>query len=247
MGVHDGHRERLRARFAEHGLESFNELNALELLLCYAIPRRDTNELAHRLLDAFGSLSGVFQNLFSFLLLLVLPVLTMRLLSEDKRQKTDQALLTAPVSLTGIALGKFLAALLVFAISISITLVFAIIIAFQVTPDWMVIIGNYIGLLLLGGTIISIGLLISSLTESQFIAALGTFTASFLFLMIDSLGSMFSGNAVVAAIVNFLSLNQRYNDFTLGVIHYDNVIFFLSIQALFVFLTVRVLDRKRWS
>ena len=61
MGVHDGHRERLRARFAEHGLESFNELNALELLLCYAIPRRDTNEVAHRLLDAFGSLSGVFQ------------------------------------------------------------------------------------------------------------------------------------------------------------------------------------------
>ena len=61
MGLHDGHRERLRARFAEHGLESFNELNALELLLCYAIPRRDTNEIAHRLLDAFGSLSGVFQ------------------------------------------------------------------------------------------------------------------------------------------------------------------------------------------
>ena len=61
MGVHDGHRERLRARFAEHGLESFNELNALELLLCYAIPRRDTNEIAHRLLEAFGSLSGVFQ------------------------------------------------------------------------------------------------------------------------------------------------------------------------------------------
>ncbi len=61
MGVHDGHRERLRARFAEHGLESFNELNALELLLCYAIPRRDTNETAHRLLDTFGSLSGVFE------------------------------------------------------------------------------------------------------------------------------------------------------------------------------------------
>ena len=61
MGVHDGHRERLRARFAEHGLESFNELNALELLLCYAIPRRDTNELAHRLLDAFGGFRGVSQ------------------------------------------------------------------------------------------------------------------------------------------------------------------------------------------
>ena len=60
MGVHDGHRERLKARFLEHGIDSFNELNALELLLFYAIPRRDTNVIAHALLDRFGSLSGVF-------------------------------------------------------------------------------------------------------------------------------------------------------------------------------------------
>lgn len=61
MGVHDGHRERLRGRFIEHGLDSFNELNALELLLFYAIPRRDTNPIAHALLDRFGSLNGVFE------------------------------------------------------------------------------------------------------------------------------------------------------------------------------------------
>lgn len=60
MGIHDGHRERLRSRFIEHGLDSFNELNALELLLFYAIPRKDTNPIAHALLDRFGSLSGVF-------------------------------------------------------------------------------------------------------------------------------------------------------------------------------------------
>ena len=61
MGVHDGHRERLRGRFIEHGLDSFNELNALELLLFYAIPRKDTNPIAHALLDRFGSLNGVFE------------------------------------------------------------------------------------------------------------------------------------------------------------------------------------------
>ncbi len=60
MGVHDGHRERLRWRFIEHGLKNFNELNSLELLLFFAIPRRDTNELAHTLLARFGTLAGVF-------------------------------------------------------------------------------------------------------------------------------------------------------------------------------------------
>ena len=180
-------------------------------------------------------------------MLLVLPILTMRLMSDDKRQKTDQALLTAPVSLTGIVMGKFLAALLIFAIGISITVVFAIVIAFQVTPDWMVIIGNFLGLLLLGGMVISIGLLISCLTESQFIAALGTFVVSFGLLMVDGLSTLFPSNGVVSAVVNFISVSQRYNDFTIGVINYDNVLFFLSMQALFLFLTVRVLDRKRWS
>ena len=194
-----------------------------------------------------ADLSGVFGGLFTIVLLLVLPVLTMRLLSDDKRQRTDQALLTAPVSLTGIALGKFLAALLLFAIGISITLVFAVIIAFQVTPDWLVIVGNYVGLLLLGGMVIAIGLFISSLTESQFIAALGTFVVSFAMIMVDSLGSVFSSVKWIASVVNFISVSSRYSDFTSGVINYDNVVFFLSLQALFVFLTVRVLDRKRWS
>ena len=186
-------------------------------------------------------LTTVYSNLFSIVMLLVLPILTMRLMSDDKRQKTDQALLT------GIVMGKFLAALLIFAIGISITVVFAIVIAFQVTPDWMVIIGNFLGLLLLGGMVISIGLLISCLTESQFIAALGTFVVSFGLLMVDGLSTLFPSNGVVSAVVNFISVSQRYNDFTIGVINYDNVLFFLSMQALFLFLTVRVLDRKRWS
>ena len=194
-----------------------------------------------------ADLTAVFSLLQTFLMLLVLPVLTMRLMSDDKRQKTDQALLTAPVSLTGIVLGKFFAALLLFGIGISIMLVFAVIIATQVTPDWLVVFGNYVGLLLLGSMIIAIGLLISCLTESQFVAALGTFLASFALLMVDSFAAMLSSGKVVTAITEFLSVSQRYSTFTSGLMQYDDIVFFLSFTALFLFLTVRVLDRKRWN
>lgn len=201
----------------------------------------------YNILSSSPDLTYVYNGLFSIVLLAVLPILTMRLFSDEKRQRTDQALLTAPVSLSGIVLGKFLAALVLFALGIAITLVYAVIIAFLVTPDWSMILGNYLGLLLLGGAVISIGLLISSLTESMFISALGTFGVSFVLVMLDNLTAIFSGNKVVAAIVNFLSVSQRYNNFTLGLIHYNDIIFFLSIMALFLFLTVRVLDHKRWS
>ncbi len=193
------------------------------------------------------SLSYVFYNMYQINLMLVLPVLTMRLFSEEKRQKTDQALFTAPTSLTGIVIGKFLAALALFAIGLSIALVFAIIIAFQVSPDWLVVIGNYVGMLMLGGMIIAIGLLISSLTESQFIAALCTFGVSFMLMLLDNLSSIFQGVSWINSVVAFLSINTRYYNFTLGLINYDDLVFFLSVQAIFIFLTIRTLDRKRWS
>ena len=201
----------------------------------------------YNMLYGMTDLSYVFSSILSVILMLVLPVLTMRLLSDDKRQKTDQALLTAPVSLTGIVLGKFLAALLVFAIGLSITLVLAIIIATKgVVVVWLEVLGNYVGLLLLGGMIIAIGLLISSLTESQFIAALGGFLVSYSLLMVDALTTL-SSASWVSSVINFLSVTQRYNNFTAGIVQYDDVVFFLSMQALFLFLTVRVLDRKRWN
>ena len=179
--------------------------------------------------------------------LLVLPILTMRLFSEEKRQKTDQALLTAPVSLTGAVIGKFLSALLVFAIGISVTLVYAIVLATAGTPEWLMILGNYLGLLLFGGMIIAAGLLFSCLTESQLVAALCTFTFSLLLNLIDSLTSLLPSSKVVEAVVGFLSVSTRYQDFVQGTIQYDNILFFLSMQVLFLFLAVRVLDRRRWS
>ena len=190
-------------------------------------------------------LSYVFSSLFP-VALIILPILTMRLFSDEKRMKTDQVLLTSPVSIGGIIIGKFLAAFLVFALSLILMMVFAMIIAFQVMPDWLVIIGNYLGILLVGGLVISIGLLISSITESQLIAAIGTLAISLILLLMDGLASLLNFSLLII-IANFISISQRYSSFTSGIIAYDDIIFFLSMQALFLFLTARVLDKKRWS
>ena len=144
-------------------------------------------------------------------------------------------------------LGKFFAALALFALALSITLVYALVIALKVTPDWMVIAGNFLGLLLVGGMMIAIGLLISALTESQVIAALGTLAVSVVLLSVNMLSSIFTSVTWLADAINFISVSNRYTNFTIGLIEYDNIIFFLSLQALFIFITVRVLDSKRWK
>lgn len=204
------------------------------------------NFFMYNLVSGYGSLVYVFSSLFT-VSLLAIPFLTMRLFSDEKRQRTDQALLTAPVSLTGIVMGKYFAALAMYAIGISITLVYMVVIAVKIQPDWMVFVGNYFGILLVGGLMISIGLLVSSLTESQVIAAIGTLAVSLVIILLDNLQYLFYNSEWLVKTVQFLSVSTRYNSFTLGVINYDDVIFFLSMQALFLFLTVRVLDRKRWN
>ncbi|HHV51657.1 MAG TPA: ABC transporter permease subunit [Clostridiales bacterium] len=201
---------------------------------------------AANILGLSSDLSPVFSSMFTFILM-ILPLVTMRLLSDEKRQKTDQALLTSPVSLTGIVLGKYFAALLVYSLFLLEMIVFAMIIAFQVTPDWTIFLGNCIGILLIGGFIISIGILISSLTESQLIAAIGTLAISFVLLLMDGIAYQFSNYKILTTIVNFLSISSRYSNFTSGIIAYDDIIYFVSMQALILFLTVRVLDRKRWG
>ena len=202
----------------------------------------------YNMMGASANLSNMYSSLFS-VVLLALPFLTMRLFSEEKRQKTDQALFTAPTGLTGIVLGKFFATLALFAIGLSITLVYALVVEFQpsTSVDWVLTAGNLLGLILLGGLIISIGVLISSLTESQIVAAIGTLAVSLMLICLDLLGSLFSNVAWMASATSFLSISSRFGDFTAGLIYYDNVFFFLTAQALFLFLTMRVLDSKRWN
>ena len=192
------------------------------------------------------SLTGVFSMLF-YVVLIALPLLTMRMFSEEKRQRTDQALYTAPVSLTGIVVGKFLAVYLFFAMMLSITIVYGIVIATQVTPDWMVIFGTFFGTLLLGGIILAAGLFFSSLTESQIIAVIVTIAFSLALILIDNFASLLTFIPWLSEAVSFFSVNVRYAEFTRGLISYDNVFYFISLQVLFLFATTRSLDAKRWN
>lgn len=197
------------------------------------------------LLSNTADLSPVFSSMITIALFLI-PILTMRLLSEDKRNKTDQALLTAPVSLTGLVLGKFLAAAAVFLLSLCITLVYAVIVAIFTPPDWASIFGSFAGMLLLGFAIISIGLFISALTENQVIAATGGFAAALGLVLVDAMSGIIT-QPILRKIVTGISFFTRYGDFTLGKFDLGNVVFFLSVCAAFIFLTVRVLEKRRWS
>ena len=132
-----------------------------------------------------SSLTYVYRILF-MITCFIIPILTMRLISEDKKQKTYQILLTSPVKLSSIVLGKFISALAVFFIAISMTLVYALVISFFTMPDWPVVIGSFIGILMLGSALISIGMFLSSLTEHQIIAAISTLGVSLFILFTDS-------------------------------------------------------------
>lgn len=197
------------------------------------------------LLSGLSELNYTFSSMVTVIMFLI-PILTMRLFSEEKKNKTDQALLTAPVSLTGVVLGKFFAALLVFGLGLLITLVYGLIITAFTPPNWTQIFANFAAMLLLGAALIAIGMFISSLTENQVIAATGGFAAALALLLLDSLSGMTS-NELVSKIFSSLSFFNRYNTFTSGIFNFSNILFFFSVCCLFCFFTIRVLDKRRWS
>ena len=191
------------------------------------------------------SLSNVFNGMFTIIMLLI-PILTMRLMSEDLKNKTDQALLTAPISLVSLVLGKFLAALIVYCLGVAITLVYGVVIAAFAPPDWTVVFGNVLGMLLLGAALIAIGMFISALTENQVIAAVGGFAVGFSLILVNSLSALISIEWL-KKFVSGLSFMERYDEFTNGILDISNIFFFVSVCAVFVFFTVRVIEKRRWS
>lgn len=187
----------------------------------------------------------LYSLLFSVVLFLI-PVLTMRLMSEEMKSKTDQLLLTAPISRLSIVMGKYFSAICVFLIAIAGTLVTAIIASFYGKVDWPCVIGNFIGLFLLGIAQIAICLFLSSITESQVIAAVLGFAVSLFLLLVDAISYVVSSD-FLKEIFEYISFNERYSPFTLGVIELKNVIFFISIAALFCAFSTATLERKRWN
>ena len=197
---------------------------------------------------AMGSTSiigSVYSTMFTFGMMII-PIITMRSMSDDQKNKTDQALLTAPVGVGSIVLGKFLACVTVFGFASTLGLLPAVALSFFSSPPWGEIVGYYLGTILYGGAMVSIGVFISSLTISQIIAAIGTFVVAVALMYIDNLASV-SSNAVFHAIVGWISFNSRYTTFTQGMFSISSAVFFLSVMAVFVFLTARRLESRRWN
>lgn len=234
-----------------------------------------------------------------FIFLFAVPLLTMRLLSEDARQHTDQLLLTSPLSITEIVLGKYLAAVVVFLLTLLITALYAVLVAVYGDLAMWETVGAYVGFILMGCCFISIGMFVSATTENQVTAAVVTFFALLLVWVIDLVqqavpadilsGFIFTlvvavglglfvylstrnlyvgilvavvavGAAVAVYVLNrpaysrligkvlgWFSLQGRYESFTLGILKLDAVVYYLSFSATFVFLTARLIDRRRWS
>ena len=200
---------------------------------------------AGTLSQATTDTSAMFGALFLVVLFLI-PILTMRLLSEEKKQKTDQGLLTAPVGLWSIVLGKYFAALTLYVIAISIVFVYALILSYFGTVVWATLLANYFAMILLGSAFIAVGVFISSLTENQMASAVASFLALMLLYMLDSIGSGISVE-FIKNIFTSLSFYSRYIEFTMGIFNLSSVVFYLSAAFLFNFFTVRVLEKRRWG
>ncbi len=192
-----------------------------------------------------SSLSYTFSNIIMIIIFLT-PILSMKTFSEEKKQKTDQALLTSPASLFDIVMGKFLGAFAVYAICCMIFFVYGLVISFFTAPDWAVIICTTIGLLFLGGAFIAIDVFISSLTESQVIAAIVGMAAGLVIYMLNTFISMIQVDWIASAL-KAISPTNYYMNFTYGMLDLTGIVFFLSVIALFLFFTIRSLERKRWS
>ena len=186
---------------------------------------------------------GVLQNA-AVIILFVMPMITMRTYSEEKRSGTIELLLTSPVTDLQIILGKFLGALGLYVAMLLVTALYVGILFVIGNPEWRPLIAGYLGLLLMGGAFISIGLLISSTTDNQIVAGVITF-AVFLMLWIvgwfaDSAGS------TTGDVLRYLSLTTHLEDFSKGIIDTTHVIYYLSLITFGLFLTAKSVDSQRW-
>jgi len=177
-------------------------------------------------------------------LLFVLPMITMRTYAEEKRSGTMELLLTSPLTDLQIILGKFLGALALYAAMLAVTLVYVGVLFAFGTPEWKPIAAGYLGLLLLGASFISVGMLISSFTRNQIVAGMLTFGVFLLLWVIDWIGS-FLGPAG-EQIVTYLSVVRHFDDFAKGVVDTTHLVYYLSFITFGLFLTAKSVDSERW-
>lgn len=186
---------------------------------------------------------GVFSNA-TIIILFLMPMITMRTYAEEKRSGTIELLLTSPVTDIEIVLGKFFGAVGFFVALMGVTMLDMSLVFIFGNPEWKPVLTAYLGLLLMGGTFISIGLFVSSTTKNQVVAGAATFVVLLLLWVISWVGSSFGPNT--AAVLSYLSITEHFDDFGKGVIDTKHVLYYLSVTAFGLFLTVKSVDTERW-
>lgn len=180
----------------------------------------------------------------SVIMLFIVPIITMRSFSEEKKSGTVELLYTAPVTNWQVTGGKFLATYSLYAVMVSITFTFMLFLFFWGNPELLPLVIGYSGLLLLGAALIAAGNFISSLTENQIVAAVGTFALTMFLWMIGFASD--AADKVLGEILGYLSIVDHFEDFSKGVFDTSHLVFYLSMTGLMLFITHQSLESERW-
>lgn len=187
--------------------------------------------------------SPLFHNI-SIILLLTIPLLTMRLFAEEKKRQTDELLYTSPISIKQIILGKFFASLFVLLVMLLLTGILSLFTFSYGNPEFAPIFNGYLGLFLMGAAFIAIGIFFSSLTENQVVSAMLTFGALLLFWILNWAAGSASG--IWKDVLNYVSFFQHFDDMTRGILDTTDIVYYFSFIFFGLFLTHSVIQSRRW-
>ncbi len=176
--------------------------------------------------------------------ILLAPALTMRLLAEESKLGTIELLLTSPVRDWEVVVGKYLAAFVFLLATVAMTLYYTILLFVFASPDPGPIYAGYLGLILYGGAALAVGLLCSTLTSNQIVAAVVAMGILLVMFFADLASSNIGGTA--STIIGELSINSHFDDFVRGIVDTKHIVYFLSVIAFFLFLSIRALESRRW-
>jgi ABC-2 type transport system permease protein len=196
-------------------------------------------------LTTLYAMSADVTTYFTYMLIfsaVVLPLLTMKSFSDDRKLKTEQLLLTAPISITSMVMGKFLAAYTMFFGCMVVNTLFFLPYAYV---KYATLFGNLLAMLLCGLAFIAIGLFVSALTENQLTAAVGTIAIIGAFLLIGIISNFIPSSYAIRSVFSFLSIFTRFQGFTNGYFDIASLVYYISLAVIFLYLTVRVYDRRR--
>lgn len=182
----------------------------------------------------------------AIVLLLVLPLLTMRLFAEEKKLRTFELLMTSPIGVNEIVVGKFLGAYLVYLGLLALTGVVPLILAAYSSFDWTPVLTGYLGLALLGALFLATGVLASALTENQIVAAFLSFGVLICIWLLGGLGSIL-GDTPLGNAISYVSFIEHYDRLVRGLVDTKDLVYYFSGLALMLFLTHRVVESQRWK